>query len=135
MVDLGSVLIENDWSIDGKDLIKESSELKLFIMDYYQKRGLKYKSSKIENSTSFVTLEGDGLMVELTNSLILVTGTMPPSPKDVILSAGYWSRMAEPKPQVYSFLGQAGPVKVKLHYNDSLPVNELVKYLPFRFLA
>ena len=135
MVDLGSVLRENGWSSDGNALVKESSEFKLFIMDFYQKKGLKYKSSKIENSTSFVTLEGDGLSVELTNLLTLVTGVMPASPKDVILSAGYWSKMAEPTPQVYSFLGQAGPVKVKLHYSDSLSVNELVKYLPDKFLA
>lgn len=133
MVDLGSVLRENGWSSNGSALVKESSEFKLFIMDFYQKRGLKYKSSKIENSTSFVTLESSDLRVTLSSVVELVTGKMPPPPKDLITSCGYWSGL-DKNCENFSYLNQVGPVRVSLFYNSSLPVNELRKYLPFRFL-
>lgn len=128
MVDLDILLKENGWSIDGEALVKESSEFKLFIMDFYQKRGLKCKGSKIENSTSFLTLESDLLRVELSNKVELITGKMPAPPKDVITSCGYQSS------ENFSYLSQVGLVRVSLFYNNSLPVNELRKYLPFKFL-
>jgi len=133
MISLNLLLMENGWSSDGEALVKESSEFKLFIMDFYQKRGLKYKSSKIENSTSFVTLESDGLRVTLSSVVELVTGKMPPQPKDVITSCGYWSGLDKDSGN-FSYLNQVGPVRVSLFYNSSLPVNELIKYLPVRFL-